>query len=295
MCACRYLTVTVFAALALQALLQGQQCAPSSGRKAFHPGWPYTAQYREKQRPPLEAVVVVAEDSQGRFLYRYTSADGRSTSTVYDPVAAQEVQWDTSSMKAKILKYATPVAGRRSCWQSSWSERSAITGRTLSGKYYAFCAPAGRAQPAGCHDVCEAERLAHALPPEKRGFPKCDPVPEGTEDLGMEVIQGITAHGCRSTTSFPKVGNVLIENWSDDYGLTLRKIQGHSTDDRYFEELISLRREEPDLSIFQPPKGYEIVTLEMEEVPCEQPHTTINYWLSDLPIDARKQVEAGIK
>jgi hypothetical protein len=26
-----------------------------------------------------------------------------------------------------------------------------------------------------------------------------------------------------------------------------------------------------------------------------QPHTTIGYWLSDLPVDARKQIEAGIK
>lgn len=257
MCVCRYLTVTVFAALALHASLQAQQCAPNSGRETLHLGWPYTAQYREKQRPELEGVVVAAEDSQGRSLYRYTGADGSSTSIVDDPVAAQEIHWDTSSMKVKIAKYSTPFEGRRSCWRSPWSSR--------------FCAPAGQVQPAFCHDVCEAERVAYALPAEKNGSPKCDPVPGGTaEDLGMDVIQGITARGCRRTVPFPNVGDVLVEIWSDDYGLPLRNIQEHSPADRYFRELISLSRDEPDLAMFQPPKGYEIVTLEAEEVSCEQ-------------------------
>jgi hypothetical protein len=98
----------------------------------------------------------------------------------------------------------------------------------------------------------------------------------------MSVIQGIAAHRCRRTTPFPipKEGNVLTEIWSDEYGLSLREIQEYPNGDRFFRELISLSRDEPDLSIFQPPKGYETVTLEMDEVPCEQ--------LTPLVIEIRK-------
>ena len=275
----RYLTIAVFAALALQTSLPAQEC--NSSRAGFHLGWPYTAEYREENGtldgegrpgPTNKDTVVVAEDSHGRFLYHWTSTntDRGSNSRVYDPVAAQEISWDSNSTKAKIVKYATPLAGRRSCWQRSWSEPSAINKRTSRNTYKAFCAPAGQNQPWGCHDVCEAERQAKALPPEKIGFPKCDSAPGGTaEDLGMSEIQGMAAHGCRRTTPFPKEGNIVIENWSDEYGLTLREIQEHSTGVKLSKELIHLSRDEPDLSVFQPPKGFEVVTLEMEEVPCE--------------------------
>lgn len=282
---CRYLTVAVLTALALQTSLQAQECGPSRGWGASHLGWPYTAEYREKQRAPLEAVVVAAEDSQGRSLYRWTRADGKSSSHVLDPVAAEQIWWGTDSTKAKIVKYPTPVVDRSSCWQRPWSERSSSTGRTLRNEFKTKCAPAG--PPAGqgqfpdCRDACYTERLAKALPPEKKGFPKCDPAPGGiAEDLGMSVIQGIAAHGCRRTTPFPKEGEVLTEIWSDEYGLALRQIDENSHGSRSFTELISLSRDEPDLSIFQPPKGYESVTLEMDEVPCEQ--------LTPLVIEVRK-------
>src|SRR5579862_1608002 len=283
MWACCCLTTAVFAVLALQSSLpaQAQECRPSSGREAFHLGWPYTAEYHDKNGtivegkpgPIKEDVTVVAEDSQGRFFMRFTTPDGRSRTRVLDPVAGQEIRWNTDSTKAKILKYATPVAGRPSCWRGpSSSERSPSTGRSWIEESQAACSPAGQKQPLSCRDICEAERLAKALPPEKNGFPKCDAaLGETTEDLGMSVIKDIAAHGCRTTRLLPKEGNVLIENWSDDYGLTLREIQERSNGLKSLRELISLSRDEPSLSIFQPPRGYEIVTLEMQEVPCKPP------------------------
>lgn len=94
--------------------------------------------------------------------------------------------------------------------------------------------------------------------------------PGGTaEDLGIGEIQGVTAHGCRTTTPHPNGKRKLREIWSDDYGLTIRRIEEDPTDAKYFEELVSLNRGEPDPSVFQPPKGYEVVTLELKEVPCE--------------------------
>ena len=62
--------------------------------------------------------------------------------------------------------------------------------------------------------------------------------------------------------------NVLTENWFDEYGLSSREIR-EDANGRSVTELISLTRDEPDLSIFQAPNGDEVVTLEMEEVPCE--------------------------
>lgn len=250
---CRYLTMVFFAALPLQA----QQCPPNGEREVFHRGWSYTAHYREKQRPELEAVSVLAEDSHGRFLNRYTRADGDSSSTVYDPVAEQEAHWDTGSMKVKIVKYSMPVEGQRTCWRSPWSER--------------FCAPAGEAQGAFCRDACYAERLAKAPPPEKKGFTKCDAPPGGTaEDLGMSAIQGIAAHGCRLTAPSSLGGaNIITENWFDEYGLSLRIIIDSPSGNRFLKELISLSRDEPDVSTFRPPSGYAVVMQEAEEVTCK--------------------------
>lgn len=288
---CRYLTMAVLTALALQTSLQAQECRSGRGRGPLHLERPSTVEYHlhehHQDRPEAERdyALVMANDSQGRVLFIYKYADGQSSSHVLDPVAAEQIWWGTDSTKVKIVNYPTPVADRSSCWRRAWSERSSSTGRTLRDEYKTSCGPAG--PPAGqgqfpdCRDACYTERLAKALPPEKKEFPKCDPAPGGTaEELGMSVIQGIAAHGCRRTTPFLKEGNVLTETWSDEYGLSIREIKEYPSGDRFLRELISLSRDEPDLSIFQPPKGYENVTLEMDEVPCEQ--------LTPLVIEVRK-------
>jgi hypothetical protein len=277
----RCVTTAVFAALALPISLQAQECGSSHKLPPFHLEWPITVEYhihehhQETPQPDRDYVLVMADDSQGRDLSHYTFADGQSSSHVFDPVAAQQIWWGADGTKAKILKYPTPVADRPSCWRRTGSERSSRTGRPVRYEYKTNCEPAGPAAGQGqfpdCRDVCYAERLANALPPEKPGFPKCDPAPGGTaEDLGMSVIQGIAARGCRRTTPLLLTeGNGLTENWSDEYGLSLRKIEEYPNGDRFLTELISLSRDEPDPSIFQTPKGYETVTLDEDEVPCE--------------------------
>lgn len=277
----RYIITALLTVMALQTSLQAQDCSPKRGWGALHLLWPYTAEYRERNEytdnegrpsPAQQSVRVVAQDSQGRHLDRWTNSSGNSSSYVSDPVAAETIVWNTSTAKAKILRSPTPVADRSSCWQGPDSERHFVRNEPQIGWTKFSCAPAGQHQPQ-CRDVCEAERLTNAVPPEKEGFPKCDPAePGGTaEDLGMDVIQGVAAHGCRTTTPFPKGKRKLREIWSDEYGLSLRKIEEDPTDAKYFQELISLSRNEPDPSIFQPPKKYEVVTLEMEEAPCEAP------------------------
>ena len=278
----RYIiTPAIFVALALPIFLQAQECSFTRGWGKFHLLWPYSAEYRERHEytdyegrpsPPQEEVRLISQDSQGRLLERGTSANGSSHSWVLDPVASQEIAWNTVSAKAKILIWPTPVANRRSCWRGPDSERYPVRHEPRIGVSGVSCAPASDHQW-GCRDACAGQRRANAVPPIKEGFPKCDPTePGGTaEDLGTEVIQGVAAHGCRTTTPFPKGKRKLRDIWSDENCLTLRRIEEDPTDARYFEDLISLNRAEPPLSTFQPPEGYEIVTLEMNEIPCDQP------------------------
>lgn len=276
-----YLATAAFAALVPQLPLPAQECDPSHGRRPPHLAHPYTAEYRErvestdyagKPNPVQEDIHVVAQDLQGRRLYRWTTSDGSSHSQVFDPVTAEEMAWNTSSKIAKILKSPAPVAGRPSCWRGPDSEKNAGRDEPRVTVSEFACVPAGQHQT-GCRDACRAVLMANALPPEKKGFPKCASAePKGTaEDLGTDVIQGVAAHGCRTTTPFPKGKRKLVEIWSDDDGLSLRRIEEGPNDFKHFSELISLSREEPSPSTFQPPEGYEVVRLQMDEVSCETP------------------------
>lgn len=279
----RRIITAVIATLVLKILAQAQVCNLDRTRQGpTHLLWPYTAEYREKiesadyegrPKPIHEHIRVVAQDSQGRHLDRWVGADGNSHSQIRDPVAGEEIFWNTSSAKAKVVEAPAAVPGRRSCWEGPGSrdlERLPVGDEPRTGWSAFSCAPAGQ-NTQGCRDACEAERLAHALPAEKK-FPKCRAERGGTaEDLGMDVIQGVAAHGCRKTTTFPDGKRKLWEVWSDEHGLTVRDIQEHSDDDRFFKELTGLSLDEPSPSMFRPPEGYEIITLEMHEVPCEQP------------------------
>lgn len=280
MLAHRYVITALFAALAFQTSVRAQQCDSGSGRIPIHLDWPYTAEFHlhehnpEKPKPERDYFRFDANDSQGRTLVRFTEADGQSSSQVFDPVAAEQTWWASYSTSAKLVKYPTPFADRSSCWRRQWSERS-TTGHSLGFDLKTSCAPAGlppgQGQYPNCRDVCYADRLAKAVSPEKKGFPKCVAAPGGTaEDLGMSAIQGIEIHGCRNEWEAPNAGKVVQEIWSDEYGLPLRQIDEHANGYKSSEELIRLSRDEPDVSNFQPPRGRESVTLEMDEVPCEQ-------------------------
>ena len=94
------------------------------------------------------------------------------------------------------------------------------------------------------------------------------PPPEmQSEDLGTQTIEGITAHGRRTTQTWPvdSVGNdrpivAVHENWfSEQMGMA---VLSKNNDPRYGETTTSLKNvslAEPDPSLFQPPPGYQIV------------------------------------
>jgi hypothetical protein len=50
----------------------------------------------------------------------------------------------------------------------------------------------------------------------------------------------------------------------------LREVYDDPRTGRRTREVVGLTIGEPDLSLFQPPEGYEVVNEEMREVPCQQ-------------------------
>jgi hypothetical protein len=89
-----------------------------------------------------------------------------------------------------------------------------------------------------------------------------------SEDLGTQMIEGVTARGHRTTQTWPvdSVGNdrpivAVFENWFSEQlgGMT---VLSKSNDPRHGETTTTLKNislAEPDPSLFQPPPGYQIV------------------------------------
>lgn len=96
-----------------------------------------------------------------------------------------------------------------------------------------------------------------------RGGPKWE---SRTEDLGEQNIEGVSAHGTRTTTTIPAgaIGNersieMVYEKW---FSKELQMVvYSKNTDPRFGEQtyrLTNINRTEPDPSLFQPPAGYKI-------------------------------------
>jgi len=99
------------------------------------------------------------------------------------------------------------------------------------------------------------------------------------EDLGTATIQGVEAHGKRFTWTIPAgaTGNDkpmvhTQEDWfttgDNPRELNVRHVNEDPESGKSTTELESLSLEDPDLSVFQPPEGYEIVTEEVHSAPC---------------------------
>ena len=100
-----------------------------------------------------------------------------------------------------------------------------------------------------------------------------------TEDLGTMTIQGVEALGQRFTWTTPAgaMGNdrpmvYTQESWittgDNPRSLNVRQVSDDPQAGKSTTELQSLSLEEPDLSVFQSPEGYEIVTQEVHSAAC---------------------------
>jgi len=133
--------------------------------------------------------------------------------------------------------------------------------------------------PGAARAECPANTPAFAA----KGPPPASLKSTTSEDLGVETINGVEAHGRKTTTTIPPgaVGNnetlvlvreVWLANGISPLNLVVREISDDPESGRTTRELTNITLSEPPASTFQPPEGYEIVTKE-PQVSCPAAQT----------------------
>jgi len=213
-----------------------------------------------------EANVTMLRDSQGRTLRKETVqlAGGREMThtVVADPVAKTFTTWTTQSKFAvrnhllAAARFPNPlpaVAGSSNPASLSPGLGSGAGG-SVGGSVNAINA-AGPVLPGGI-----GVGLA--------GFfsdPNLKPTIK-REKLEGKTIAGVYAEGIRMTTTYPvnSLGNdrpisMIRETWtSADLNINLYSVTDDPRSGMQITEVTSLDRSEPDVTLFDPPAGYEI-------------------------------------
>jgi hypothetical protein len=298
----RALVLVIAAGFALP--LRSAQCQTGTpARPADPPRWKSTPYTEESTQTTCNTAAdgatttrplvytTTAKDSQGRELFKTTqTANDISSYIVDDPVAGTRTVWNTLKPQVRVLMFPTPVSGRESCWRIPLAEQNVARDEAQFGLLGMSCAPAGR------HQLPYCERGEAIDPPRddssqvKATYEYCSrllasvvipgKISEKDEDLGTESILGFEAHGCRSTTVIP-AGDSIRELWmvkfgteKRSFGFTLRSADETPSSAKQTVttniEVTRLDFGEPDPAIFLPPKGYEVKTVQMHEVPCDQ-------------------------
>jgi hypothetical protein len=306
---CGVMALVAVASLALQGLGQTSS-VPESGSSVLpvrYTSQPYKAETNgtgvhtkaDGTSVTLQGNTFFARDSQGRSVQKgcIEMKDPDQDCSLYeyiadDPVARTQTIWRPSTHEAKVFVYPSPVPGSTSCWRVSAEDANVPKGDIPVMYKEMSCSPTG-VSPA----ICMKDRLIKK-PYDKSQIPEASyedclksflvtgfhankVLQNKEEDLGSETIQGFDSHGCRISTTYAE-GNLVRENWitrfaprSSQHAIVLRR-EDQFTDSRSgaitqsTEEITTLDTSEQDLATFQPPKDYQIKTVEMHEVPCEQ-------------------------
>lgn len=253
------------------------QIAKSTNQPS-HPVRPipaYTAEFKTVNIQTLadgttittETKEIRARDSQNRNLFvttRTPPVAGIETTngSIDNPVDNIDINWNSHDKKATIIKLP-PSDQRYGCWASGSGHM------TINFGSRATTTPPGTVRQ-GLIVGGESQMVASV------GIATIQE--QQREALGTANIQGLEAKGERVTTVIPvdKVGNdrpvtTIHESWrAPGFPFALRDIYEDPRRGKRTRETVSLTIGEPDLSLFQPPEGYEIVTEEMHEVPCQQ-------------------------
>ncbi len=244
---------------------------------------PYTAEFKITNVQTLangttithESTEVVARDSQSRRMNSTTEVQGFGLHApfthvnVNDPVAGTQAMWNSNNKKATVYKLP-PLDQRQGCWstdagnfRSSWSSGgSSSTTRVQGG----IIGTGGQGVGGGGGSAGPVQAV---LPRQNES---------AREDLGTITIQGVEARGYRNTTTIPagEQGNdqpivTTREYWiAPGFDRPVREITDDPRMGKRTMELVSLTQSEPDLTVFQPPEGYEVVIEEMHEIACQQ-------------------------
>jgi hypothetical protein len=263
--ACRIVGVL---AVAGSAFVGFAQTAPAPAKtNVARPPQPYTAEFKITSVQTLangttitrESTEIEARDSAGRSLHSTAGQvvgidrDPISRTTVSDSAGGTQSEWDSRTKKARV--YKLPPEEQRGCWSNDSGD-------------FTFSRYDGPGRPAPSGTVL---RGGGVLVPARRHTPE-------VEDLGTTTIQGYEAQGKRLTTTIPagEVGNsepivIVNEHWSSPrFPFALRDINDDPRSGKRTRELVSLTPGEPDLSIFQPPQGYDVSEEELHQITCRQ-------------------------
>jgi hypothetical protein len=223
---------------------------------------PYTAEFKTSRVQALvdgttittETTTIRAKDSKGRWLESTTNMQPytgqmRTNWHVRDTAAGTQIDWNSESKEAKLVKMPPP--GSNGCWHSELSRTTIQFGSADS-------------------PVRSREAATEAQDPSTADLrPKTT-----TEDLGKMTIQGVQAHGRRLTTTTPAgaIGNdrPLVkteERWNAILtGITVKSVVDDPRTGKETVEAVSFKLGDPDPGLFLPPESYEMKTDEM--VPC---------------------------
>jgi hypothetical protein len=252
---CGLLTLVAVSVLGSHAAGQGAAVGASGipGRStAQMQRLPYSAEFKTTRVQTLadgstithETTEVMARDSEGRTYQLSSSASQGEDQRMHTSVDIDD-----------------PVAKTSTHWF--------VPGRRVTVDH--------RVDLGAAHTGCGVSISAQVAAPEQTEEQTIKPA---QEDLGKQTFQGIEARGSRKTISYPEgtIGNsaplvASFEVWfSSTPGLSGINVHQVSDDPRMGKttrELVKFTQGEPDLSMFQPPDGYETLTQETHgEVRC---------------------------
>ena len=285
-CAMRIFTspqLAVCAALISGGMVAGVavgQTATGAGSPERRTIQPYTAEFKITSEQTLangttitrETREMDALDSQGRRLTMTTAAatEGRperSFYRVYDPVARTNSNWTVPGERATVTPMPPmpkPGQSAQTCWSTVASSGSGAS--TVK-----MVAP--RAEPGGSYVTVPA--LGSPVPQVETA--KAEAPKEVREDLGMQTFEGVQAKGTRTTRTTPTgaIGNDqplvrTTETWRAlSFGIMVHEVTDDPQTGKRTTVMTQFSSREPYAASFLPPEGYEVVTQEMHETPCQ--------------------------
>jgi len=275
------LTVCAAAGFVLQASGQIPASGIGTGQRASQP---YTAQFKITSERTLangttithESTELVAVDAEGRRLNVTTTlATGETPERAMyhfnDPVARTNATWSVPGKRVTVTKMPPapePGQARTGCWSTSTGVQSTIT--SVAGSAERSDENSGMVLGVTAGGVgISSTPLAPQVRTANQEINR--------EDLGTKIIQGVVARGTRVTRTTPvgAIGNDApivhtSETWlSHSPMLTVREVTDDPETGKRSKELVEFSRGAPDSASFQFPEDYEVRTVEMHPLACQ--------------------------
>jgi len=217
----------------------------------------------------------MARSRDGRFMNENTYSDTSRGSTegsitnssVNDRKGLVSLSWNSQSHKVLLQKYP-PKDQQYGCWADS-KGNVRITYPEYPSKSAATNVKAMHLSAESAKNAVSGAEVANATK---------DSITQNLTNLGVQTIDGIDVMGSRTTTTIPSgySGNdrplvSVDEIWfSPSLGNTMREFHSDPQTGTRTKELTSLIIGDPDPKIFEAPEGYEIETIELHKVDCQQ-------------------------